>query len=105
MSLFRKPKKPIQRRVFSGYSDEEDIENNDTAVGSGNQSHRDEKMQIDDHGGNDKSNSHSSSRDRSNKKDKKSSSSSPTPSPRSSAVSLSMARSKVNKVFYPYFFF
>lgn len=25
--MFRKPKKPIQRRVFSGYSDEEDIEN------------------------------------------------------------------------------
>lgn len=27
MSMFRKPKKPIQRRVFSGYSDEEDVEN------------------------------------------------------------------------------
>uniref|UniRef100_A0A182JEI6 GCF C-terminal domain-containing protein n=1 Tax=Anopheles atroparvus TaxID=41427 RepID=A0A182JEI6_ANOAO len=41
MSLFRKPKKPIQRRVFSGYEDE-DEENNPTAketphtVGNGN---------------------------------------------------------------------
>lgn len=25
--MFRKPKKPIQRRVFSGYSDEDDVEN------------------------------------------------------------------------------
>ncbi|XP_058119129.1 PAX3- and PAX7-binding protein 1 isoform X2 [Anopheles coustani] len=39
MSLFRKPKKPIQRRVFSGY-DDEDEENNpsskDTAHAAGN---------------------------------------------------------------------
>uniref|UniRef100_A0A182SR76 Uncharacterized protein n=1 Tax=Anopheles maculatus TaxID=74869 RepID=A0A182SR76_9DIPT len=30
MSLFRKPKKPIQRRVFSGY-DDEDEENHNSA--------------------------------------------------------------------------
>uniref|UniRef100_A0A1Q3G350 Putative transcriptional regulator binding to the gc-rich sequence n=1 Tax=Culex tarsalis TaxID=7177 RepID=A0A1Q3G350_CULTA len=38
MSLFRKPKKPIQRRVFSGYDDEDDqnhFQQDETSNGSG----------------------------------------------------------------------
>lgn len=32
MSLFRKPKKPIQRRVFSSYDEDENHENNDIST-------------------------------------------------------------------------
>lgn len=38
MSLFRKPKKPIQRRVFSGY-DDEDEENHNASGKSDNGPH------------------------------------------------------------------
>lgn len=35
MSLFRKPKKPIQRRVFSGYDDEDEENHGSSAKDSG----------------------------------------------------------------------
>ncbi|XP_058825218.1 PAX3- and PAX7-binding protein 1 [Topomyia yanbarensis] len=48
MSLFRKPKKPIQRRVFSGYDDEEDSATTVAANSSGQHQHNNgNRMEVD----------------------------------------------------------
>uniref|UniRef100_A0A6B2EHK5 Putative transcriptional regulator binding to the gc-rich sequence n=1 Tax=Phlebotomus kandelakii TaxID=1109342 RepID=A0A6B2EHK5_9DIPT len=51
MSLFRKPKKPIQRRVFGSYDDEEnDLENNGEGVGGKKDSNTDRIITSSDQG-------------------------------------------------------
>lgn len=42
MSLFRRPKKPIQRRVFSSYGDDGDDDGNNDGGGGGDQMDTDE---------------------------------------------------------------
>lgn len=47
MSLFRRPKKPIQRRVFSAAYDEDNTENEDNGADNRSQDDENEKMDLD----------------------------------------------------------